>query len=246
MALVKEKAAMHLLAGDPGHGPRGSHEVLRRAVRALGKSRPTLAYLGCASGESAPFRLLISRSLEAAGCGRVVNVALGGRWPNLSAAKSCLDAADGVFVSGGDVERGMAVLERLDLSDYLRTLAEQGKPFIGISAGSIMLARSWIRWGDTGEDASAEVFPCLGLVPLYCDTHDEESGWVELHDLLRLLPAGSEGWGIPSGGDLVVSPGAAVTWMGPAPARFRRTRFGVLEILGSGRPDGNSQGAPDS
>ena len=230
MALVTDAATLHLLAGGPGHGSRGSREVLRRAVRAIGNPRPTLAYLGCASGESSPFRLFMATSLKAAGSGRVVNVALGGRWPDLSAAKSCLDGADAVFVSGGDVERGMDVLERLDLSSHLRTLAEQGKPFIGLSAGSIMLARSWIRWGDAGDDASAELFPCLGLAPLHCDTHDEESGWVELHALLRLLPAGSEGWGIPSGGDLVVGPDAAVTWTGPTPARFRRTRSGVLDV----------------
>jgi hypothetical protein len=160
----------------------------------------------------------------------VVNVALGGRWPDLSAARSCLDGADGIFVSGGDVERGMTVLDRLDLSRHLRTLAAQGKPLIGLSAGSIMLARSWIRWGGAGDDASAEVFPCLGLAPLYCDTHDEESGWEELRALLRLLPVGSEGWGIPSGGDLVVGPDAALAWTGPIPVRLRRTRSGVREI----------------
>ena len=144
-----------------------------------------------------------------------MNVSLGGRWPDLSTAKSCLDSANAIFISGGDVERGMTVLNRLGLCPYLRALAKQGKPFIGLSAGSIMLARSWIRWKDPRDDASAELFPCLGLAPVCCDTHDEEAGWAELHALLRLLPAGSEGWGIPSSGDLVVGHGAGVAWTGP-------------------------------
>ncbi len=76
--------------------------------------------------------------------------------------------------------RGWRSWRNLDLTSYLRELAEQGKPFIGLSAGSIMLARSWVRWPDSDEEGSAEVFPCLGVAPVYCDTHDEEAGWEEL------------------------------------------------------------------
>ena len=209
------------------HGP---DPAMRAAVASIGKGRPTLAYVGCAAGDSPPFRLFITRWLRAAGAGRVAKVSLCVRRPDLAAAKSVLDAADAVFVSGGDVGAGMAVLEHLDLTSYLRELAGQGKPFIGLSAGSIMLARSWVRWPDSDEEASAEVFPCLGVAPVYCDTHDEEAGWEELTALLRLLPEGSEGWGIPSGGDLIVSPGGAVTWTGPSPARLRRTAGCVATV----------------
>lgn len=219
-----------LLAGSPGEGKGSADMVLRRALAALGKAAPTLAYLGCASGESVPFRLFISRRLKAGGCGRVVNVDLGGRRPDLSAARSGLDGADAVFVSGGDVELGMAALDRHGLSPYLRSLAGQGKPFIGLSAGSIMLGRSWIRWRDPLDDASAEIFPCLAVAPLVCDTHDEADGWTELQALLRLLPEGSDGWGIPSGGDLLARPDGTVTWTGRPPAHFRSTAKGIESV----------------
>lgn len=204
--------------------------ALRRAIASLGKAHPTLAYLGCAAGESVPFRLLISRHLKAGGCGRIVNVDLGGRRPNLSAARSSLDGADAVFVSGGDVELGMAALGRHGLSAYLRSLAGQGKPFLGLSAGSIMLGRSWIRWRDPLDDASAEIFPCLAVAPLVCDTHDEAGGWTELRALLRLLPEGSDGWGIPSGGDLLASPDGTLTWTDRPPAHFRGTPRGIEAV----------------
>ena len=221
---------VHLLAVGPGHVFHGPDPVMRSAVSAISKARPTLAYVGCAAGDSAPFRLFITRWLKAAGAGRVAKVSLCIRRPDLATAKGVLDAADAVFVSGGDVGAGMAVLEDLGLTSYLRELAEQGKPFIGLSAGSIMLARSWVRWPDSDEEGSAEVFPCLGVAPVYCDTHDEEEGWEELTALLRLLPEGSEGWGIPSGGDLVVSAEGAVTWTGPPPTRLRRTAGGVVAV----------------
>ena len=222
--------AVTLLAGSPGGRNGRADMALRRALAALGKEAPTLAYLGCAAGESVPFRLMISKLLKACGCGQIVNVDLGGRRPDLSAARSGLDGADAVFVSGGDVELGMAALDRHGLSPYLRSLAGQGKPFIGLSAGSIMLGRSWIRWRDPLDDASAEIFPCLAVAPLVCDTHDEADGWTELQALLRLLPEGSDGWGIPSGGDLLARPDGTVTWTGRPPAHFRSTPKGIQAV----------------
>ena len=222
--------AVTLLAGSPGGRNGRADTALRRALAALGKEAPALAYLGCAAGESVPFRLAISALLVASGCGRIVNVDLGGRRPDLSAARSSLASADAVFVSGGDVELGMAALDRHGLSPYLRSLAGQGKPYIGLSAGSIMLGRSWIRWRDPLDDASAEVFPCLAVAPLVCDTHDEGAGWTELQALLRLLPEGSDGWGIPSGGDLQANPDGTVTWTGRPPAHFRSTPKGIQAV----------------
>jgi peptidase E len=50
--------------------------------------------------------------------------------------------------------------------DFLRNQYRKGKPFFGISAGSIMLAKNWVRWSDPQVDSSAELFPCLGISDL--------------------------------------------------------------------------------
>lgn len=219
---------VRLIAGGRESLRRGGSEPLREAIASLGITRPTLAYVGCAAEDSAPFRLFMSGILRRAGSGKISNVALCGKRPDLSAAKGRLDAADAVFISGGDVEAGMSVLGRLGLAPYLRALAEQGKPFLGLSAGAIMLSSAWVRWRETEGEESPELFPCLGLAPVYCDVHDEDSGWSELRALLHLLPQGTEAWGIPAGGDLIVGADAGVAWTGPAPAHFRRTARGVI------------------
>ena len=46
-----------------------------------------------------------------------------------------------------------------------------------------MLARRWVRWTDPHNDDSAELFPCLGFAPVFCDTHGEGDGWGELRAL---------------------------------------------------------------
>jgi len=217
-----------LLAGGRGKG-RGQRAILSAAIASAGKLAPSLAYVGAAAGDSVPFRLLISGFLKPAGAGPILPVKLCGRRPNIARAKAVLDGADAVFVSGGDVEEGMRVIEDTGVAAHFRSLAEQGKPFIGLSAGSILLARSWVRWRDPEDDASSELFSCLGIAPVYCDAHDEASGWSELKALLSLLPEGEEGWGIPSGGALIAGEGL-VTWMGPVPARFKRIDASIQEI----------------
>ena len=57
-----------------------------------------------------------------------------------------------------------------------------------------MLARRWIGWEDDDDDASASLFPCLGIAPVSCDTHGEEEDWDELRALLRLCPDGEVGY----------------------------------------------------
>ena len=145
--------------------------------------------------------------LKKAGAGHVLLAPLCGRRADPEKARKVLSDSDVVFVSGGDVEEGMEVLRRARIARFLRALHRAGKPFLGVSAGSIMLSRLWVRWRDPNDDRSAELFPCLGLAPVLCDTHGEADGWEELKALLALSPTGSLGYGIASGTALVVGPG---------------------------------------
>ncbi len=133
-------------------------------------------------------------------------------------------------MSSGDVDEGMRVLAASRMDAFLADLFCAGKPFFGFSAGSIMLARSWVRWADAGDDSTAEMFPCLGFAPVLCDTHGEREGWEELRTLAKLAPAGSVGYGIPSGTALVVAADGTVSALGGEIHRFRRTRRGVLQL----------------
>jgi len=99
----------------------------------------------------------------------------------------------------------MRRLRDRDLLPALRKKHGAGTPFFGISAGAILLSRSWIRWRDPDDDGSAELFECLGLAPLLCDCHGEEDGWGELKALLALAGGHQVGHGIRAGAALRVS-----------------------------------------
>ncbi|HOW44101.1 MAG TPA: Type 1 glutamine amidotransferase-like domain-containing protein [Candidatus Aminicenantes bacterium] len=221
-------AGLVLLAGDPGRRGVRRDPLLEEALARFGRARPGVAYVGAASQDNRLFFLWISSLLKKAGAGAVRLAPLAGRRGDPQQALAILEDADVVFVSGGDVGLGMGILGATGLDGPLRRLGSSGKPFIGLSAGSIMLARSWVAWADESNDASAAPFPCLGLAPLLCDTHGEGEGWQELRMLLRLTGEPS-GFGIPAGAALAVGRDGSLAALGK-PVR-RLTATGSLDNL---------------
>jgi dipeptidase E len=182
-----------LLAGaGPKTGPKSfrHHDAL---VKSLGKKQPVIAYVGAASGDSLVFEKMLSTAMFGLGT-KVHSVKLTKKATKTSEAKSLLEGADVIFVSGGDVDHGMNVLHERDLAPFFRSLAAKGKWFEGISAGSIMLGQHWVRFHD---DDSTELFDCLGVVPFSFDAHDEPE-WGELVALAKHLPADRTVYGLTS------------------------------------------------
>jgi cyanophycinase-like exopeptidase len=229
---VSDKGApLYLIAGGPHSIQRKGPDLLvQEALARTGVSRPSVAYVGAASGDNPAFRLLITRILEKAGAGRVTLAPFCGARGSLKKAGAVMEAADIIFMSGGDVEEGMGVLRAKGAGPLLRRLWKQGKPLFGVSAGSIMLARRWVRWTDPHNDESAELFPCLGFAPVFCDTHGEGDGWGELRALLNLCPPGATGYGIVSGAALKIEEDDSVCALGGEVHVFRRRKSSVAQI----------------
>jgi len=213
-------ASIYLLAGGQGSIRRDRDPLLTRVLASGGVPHPSIAYVGAASKDNEPFFSMISGHLRKCGAGRVTLAPLAGRRSKVEKAQAILESADMVFISGGDVEVGMEVLVERQILPFLRKLFERGKPFFGSSAGSIMLGQHWVRWEDPDDDATANLFPCMGLAPIICDTHGEAEGWEELRALLRLVQGGRIGYGIPIGGGLCVYPDGTVEAIGVPVHRY--------------------------
>jgi cyanophycinase-like exopeptidase len=225
------RSALYLIAGGRGlDRPRGPDPLVQAVLRRTGVQRPKVAYVGAASGDNAAFRLLIGRILEKAGAGNVVLAPLCGRRAVLEKAMAVLESADIAFISGGDVEEGMRIVGQKGIIPFLKKLHRSGMPFFGVSAGSIMLARRWVRWTDPRNDDSAQLFSCLGFAPVLCDTHGEGESWAELRAALALSPVGATGYGIVSGSALVVEADGSIAALGGEVNVFRRRKSGVAQV----------------
>ena len=229
--MAEVRGPVFLISGGSGmRKRRGPDPLLQAVIDRTGLRRPTVAYVGTASGDDAAFRLWFTRLFQNAGAGEVTLAPLCGRRGNPGKAKTVLEASDLVFISGGDVEEGMRILEEKGMTGFLRRLHRSGKLFFGTSAGSIMLSRKWVRWRDPHDDQSTELFACLGVTPILCDTHSEDDDWGELKALLELSPTGTIAYGIVTGSAIVVEPDGTVSALGGEVDRFRRGAGGVEQI----------------
>lgn len=137
---------MFLLAGGPGSDERKTVAQLKTALAESGSASPSVAYIGTASGDNRSFMKWFERPLKKAGASEVRMVPLLGRKADLPAAEEILKKAGVIFISGGEVEDGMNGLDAA-MRGLLRKLLEEGRLFIGLSAGSITPCRAWPALG---------------------------------------------------------------------------------------------------
>jgi len=208
---------VYLLAGGRGSKNKA---VFKTVFKEIAKPNPLIAYVGAANDDDQRFfRFMGDEIIKAGTCSLSHALTVSPR-ADLDKTRDILRKADAVFMSGGDVDAGMKILESKDMLNIFTDLYNGGKVFFGASAGSIMLCREWVRWADPDDDSTAEIFPCLDIAPIICDTHAEEDEWVELKTALKLKKDKATGYGIPSGACLKVHPDGRTEALGGIIARY--------------------------
>jgi peptidase E len=227
---MSNQKPVFLMAGGRSSLTKGPDPVIQAVFKETGKSSPVISYVGAASEDNWGFYLMISNWIKKAADCKLKRVLIAPKKADLDKARTILQSSDAIFMSGGDVEAGMQALEEKGLSGFFKDLYEQGKLFFGASAGSIMLAREWVRWRDPEDDSSAEIFPCLNVAPVICDTHAEGDGWEELKAALNLKENNSRGYGIPSGACLKVYPDGKMEAIGGPVCQYARLENQVVKL----------------
>ncbi len=224
------KKPVFLLAGGRPRGNDTNDRLMRAVLDESGKDSPSIAYTGTASGDDGNFFSRMSGMLKMSGAGNINHAVIAPKNANLDKARDILQAADIIFVGGGDVEGGMKVLKDKNMLGFFEGLYEQDKVFFGTSAGAIMLAKEWVRWTNPDDADSAELFPCLNFASVICDCHDEEGGWQELIAALELKEIDSIGYGLSSGTGIKVYSDGSIEALAQPIHRYRRERDGVKKI----------------
>ncbi len=198
---------IYLFAGGRGKSIFATFKVMGRVIKSLGKKKPIIAVVGVASlRDNALVSFIMSTLIKTSVSCRIKRVLIASPKADIDKARETLRKADIVFLGGGDAEAGVQILREKNMAGFIQDLVRQGKPFIGVSAGTIMLCEEWVRWKDPEDDATVELYPCLGIVPIICDTHAEGDDWVELKAAIQLKGEGAMGYGITSGAYLKVYP----------------------------------------
>lgn len=173
--------------------------TLKKIIADTGLQNTKVAYLGAANDNNARFFQSTKSALLAAGSCEVVKL----DFKHAEKALNAIEQCSVIFVSGGDVEKGIKILTEQGAVTILEKAFNHGTHFIGVSAGAIMLCEKWVAWQD-GDEGNPYLFDCLGFAEIYCDAHDEPK-WQELKELLKLLKdKKAKGIGLRSGSAIKV------------------------------------------
>lgn len=197
--MMSKPKPVYLLAGGRQVVRETTYSLVQKVFKENEVASPSVAYVGTANEDNEAFFQRTADILKVAGASKVNHALISPDGADLKKAADVLTTADIVFISGGDVFRGIVTLKEKKMISFLRGLYERGKPFFGLSAGSIMLAENWVNWSDPNDDSTTELFPCLGFAPIICDTHGEQDDWEELKMVLKLSNDEQRGYGIVSG-----------------------------------------------
>ena len=166
--MLNNKKPLYLMAAGKNGRLRRTFLLMRDTIQSTGRAKPTVAYVGVASLKDNWLIYFILSSLIRRSCKcRVKRVVIAPKNADLNKAREILQSADAIFMSGGDVAAGMQVLKQKNMASYFQELFQQGKQFIGGSAGSILMTGEWVQWRDPKDDSTAELFSCLGFRTFY-------------------------------------------------------------------------------
>lgn len=224
---------VYLCSGGPHSDKKRMTQDLRTALAASGAAGARVAYVGAAHLDRPMLFNMMRPMLLAAGASEVAQVPIV-RKPDPERAQSILRGADAVFLSGGEVEDGIAAVRRAGLDGLLRELYDAGIQFFGISAGCIMMGRHWVHWDKEGDDSTSSLFDCLGFLPFTFDAHGEDEDWTELRCALRLLGPGAEGFGLADGGFFRADQGGVFEPLHGRPAVFINKNGNIVGRDGNG------------
>jgi peptidase E len=221
---------VYLLAGGRSSNSETLISLIRTVFEENRLTSPIVAYVGTANKDNESFLNRIAGNLTVAGASIVNHALISPNQADLEKACKILDSSNIIFISGGDVEEGINMLKEKGMIEFLRRLYKGGKPFFGLSAGSIMLAKSWVRWSNPEDNSTAELFPCLDFASIICDTHGEEDNWEELKTALKLSKDGEKGYGILSGTAIKVNTDRSIEALGGVANQFIHSRGKVIRL----------------
>lgn len=216
------------------HGLPG--DLLHDRAFELAGPRPLVAWIGAANADQRAWYERVARVLRDR-YGADVQMARTVPTVDFDPAETrrLVDAAQLVYIGGGDVSLLAERVRALGLDEQIRRRHAEGAVVLGVSAGAIGLTRYWVQFPEDNFGLPHPTrFACIGALDVAVDCHDEESDWEELRALLAAWERDEPGarvdaYGIPMGGALEISPSGAVTHLGAEPKWLRLDGGRIVE-----------------
>jgi cyanophycinase len=179
--------------------------LLEAALDGLAQDTPpSAAYIGASNGDRPEFYGIFEAAMDEIGITdrRMIDSSFG---PH---DRAFLERAELIVLAGGDIRLGWNTFEKTGMKDVILSRYAQGAVLVGVSAGAVQLGRYGIV--EKPGSSAPELLDVFNLVPVVIDAHDEQAEWARLSRAIDWLEGAATGLGIPSGGGVIVHPGATI------------------------------------
>ncbi len=151
----------------------GTAPIDRVLIELSGKANPNVLFIPTASDDNEGYVEAVESGYGALGC-HVTALRLVTANPDPGEAARAIDAADLIYVGGGNTKAMIARWKELGVDDMLRRFVASGRPVGGVSAGAIC----WFRLGNSDwpqyegiPGVTTAPLECLGIVDLVLCPH---------------------------------------------------------------------------
>lgn len=152
--------------------PYETETIDKEIVDLTGKEHPNFLFIGFASSSSDSYYDLMKKIYKNLGC-ECVNLKRKNAINNPDIVKSKINAADIIYIGGGDTLKLLDDVKEFGIDELLREAANRGCVIAGISAGAILLSKS--GFSDSyilrGEDDKYSFIDGLGFCDLNICPH---------------------------------------------------------------------------
>lgn len=172
MATIIAMGGGVFMGKDESQFPSEVRPVHEEIIRRIGKRHPRVLYIPTAANDSEKKIAGFNRYYSGLGCS-VDTLRLLRKRPDQAEIRSKINAADAVFVTGGNTHRTIATWKRCGVDALLRQAYKQGTIMSGYSAGAIC----WFQYGNSDSFSKEKIFRVTGMgiiKALMCPHYDSE------------------------------------------------------------------------
>jgi peptidase E len=195
--MTVERKPLFLLADSQSLFRNGSDALfpaLQESLRVAERSITKAAYIGASNGDAPEFFELFVSAMDGINLheSRMIHAGFD------SEDRAFLESADLLVLAGGDADEGWKVMKGTGMDEVITRKYYAGAVLAGVSAGAMQLGLGW------GGKEDGSVSDGLKLVPYYIDVHRERDDWHHLRTLVEAREEYAKGFGIPSGGAMIL------------------------------------------
>lgn len=176
---------------------------LERARKTLETDTPKCAYVGASNGDVLDFYHLFRGAMEGIG---LTDTRMIPSEPSKE-DRAYFKKANLIMLAGGDVERGLKVMQDNGIGPLVAERYASGALLMGVSAGAVQLGQHGLS--EVSDGAKPRLLDGFRLVPYFIDVHDEPD-WSRLRLKIDKLDGHVRRLGIPAGGGAILHPDLAV------------------------------------